>query len=462
MAETFETREPRLVFRVGITGARRLQAGQVERLRGELHRVLMRVRRRLEMLAPQERVQRFYEKTSAGQVLPEVRLITPLALGADRLAAWEADKLGVEVDVVMPFEQTVYEEDFTGSEGHPGNVVVSAAEDLGEFRELLGKAKHVVMLDGARDSAEWPGGDQFAGRSYEAVGHFVVHHCDLLVAIWDGQASRGRGGTAEIVEYSARAGVPVWWIHAAEDVPPVWIGDRLDLRGERYSAWATAKPEAGDCLERHLGRLIPAPLATQPEEEGVLAWFAGLGRERNPDQVEEYFGEMKRKERWVWGHHQRVMDLLTGRRRKKRPTCQPALAAVPGCCSRQYWTSWYEGASERSGAYTPRYRSAYTLIITLASLALCIGALFSPAKDLAVAGHNLQWLVAAFESVLLILILGLLVLSQRRDWHRRSIEYRLLAELFRQEQTLAELGWALPIGGVEHLADGNGCRGLRG
>ena len=50
----------------------------------------------------------------------------------------------------------------------------------------------------------------------------------------------------------------------------------------------------------------------------------------------------------------------------------------------------------------------------------------------------------------------LLVLSIRDDWHLKSIEYRLLAELFRKQKTLATLGWALSIGGVEHLADSEG------
>ncbi len=40
----------------------------------------------------------------------------------------------------------------------------------------------------------------------------------------------------------------------------------------------------------------------------------------------------------------------------------------------------------------------------------------------------------------------------RRDWHERSIEYRLLAELCRKEKTLALLGWALPIRAVQRRA----------
>jgi hypothetical protein len=38
--------------------------------------------------------------------------------------------------------------------------------------------------------------------AYRRVGHYVVDHCDLLIAIWDGQPARGRGGTADIVQYA--------------------------------------------------------------------------------------------------------------------------------------------------------------------------------------------------------------------------------------------------------------------
>jgi hypothetical protein len=36
-----------------------------------------------------------------------------------------------------------------------------------------------------------------------------VESSDVLLALWDGGASRGRGGTAEIVAYARERGVPV-------------------------------------------------------------------------------------------------------------------------------------------------------------------------------------------------------------------------------------------------------------
>ena len=60
---------------------------------------------------------------------------------------------------------------------------------------------------------------------------------------------------------------------------------------------------------------------------------------------------------------------------------------------------------------------------------------------------------AITEFVVLLLIVWLVWTSRRSEWHERAIAYRLLAELFRKQQTLAPLGWALSIGTVRPLAD---------
>ena len=41
------------------------------------------------------------------------------------------------------------------------------------------------------------------------AGRYVVDHCDVLIALWDGKPSRGKGGTAEIIEYARKRGRPL-------------------------------------------------------------------------------------------------------------------------------------------------------------------------------------------------------------------------------------------------------------
>src|SRR5207245_1091102 len=105
------------------------------------------------------------------------RAVSPLADGADRLFAKEALARGFELDSPLPFSQGEYEKDF------------STLESVEEFRELLKRADcHVFELDG-------PTHDDKRAAAYESVGRVVVDQCDVLVAIWNGEAAQGAGGT---------------------------------------------------------------------------------------------------------------------------------------------------------------------------------------------------------------------------------------------------------------------------
>jgi len=78
----------------------------------------------------------------------------------------------------------------------------AAFEDAREaqlFIELLGQAGRVTRLDF----------DAPSEQAYWAAGQFVVAHSDLLLAVWDGEASRGLGGTADVVRHAHEHGVPV-------------------------------------------------------------------------------------------------------------------------------------------------------------------------------------------------------------------------------------------------------------
>ena len=53
------------------------------------------------------------------------------------------------------------------------------------------------------------------------AGKVVVDRSSVLLAVWDGQPSRGLGGTADVVAYARQRGVPVtviWPEGASRDV----------------------------------------------------------------------------------------------------------------------------------------------------------------------------------------------------------------------------------------------------
>jgi hypothetical protein len=118
------------------------------------------------------------------------------APGRDRIDVWSslaegADRLVVDrvlarpesrLVVVLPLPAEDYEADFAD------------ATSRSEFRALLARAAetHTVGPDegGSRESA------------YERAGHEVVDRSEVLLALWDGEPSRGRGGTAGLIEYA--------------------------------------------------------------------------------------------------------------------------------------------------------------------------------------------------------------------------------------------------------------------
>jgi hypothetical protein len=146
-------------------------------------------------------------RARAGQVLQAVAkgaggpgiVLSPLADGADQLVAREAVDQGYQLIAPLPFGRDEYERDF-----------VEAAQ-LAAYRELLAKASLMTELDGDRST------DDSAEHAYAAAGRWLVDSSHVLIAIWNGRAARGKGGTAEVVGLARAAGVPVIWIKA---LPP--------------------------------------------------------------------------------------------------------------------------------------------------------------------------------------------------------------------------------------------------
>jgi len=126
-----------------------------------------------------------------------IKVISPLAEGADRIVAQEVLFFhgcpGVnEMRVVLPLEMHDYMNDF------------KTIESKMEFEELTDLAREIVTLKEAPTRKD----------AYYQVGKYVVEECNVLIAIWDGEPSRGKGGTAEIVDYAKSIGREVVWINS--------------------------------------------------------------------------------------------------------------------------------------------------------------------------------------------------------------------------------------------------------
>ena len=93
------------------------------------------------------------------------------------------------------------------SAGGRVEVVVPAAE----YRESLPTWHHPAYDDLMKRAADLhtTGLQESTSEAHQAGSEILVGLSDLLVAVWDGKPARGYGGTADVVAYARRVGVPV-------------------------------------------------------------------------------------------------------------------------------------------------------------------------------------------------------------------------------------------------------------
>jgi len=411
MADPFVIPRPRLVFRVGVTGARKLPPAQQERLEAEISDILRHLRDTVETLSQRDEAAVYAPQGDA----PLLRLVSPLAEGADRRVARQARDLHYELFAPLPFPQGVYEEDFP--------------ETLEAFRDLLPKGK-TFELDGQSGA--------FAPESYREVGRFVVRNCDLLIALWDGERESGPGGTAEIVRFARGARVPIWRIDPSGREAPSFVEGPLEpVFGE------TAKANLDACIA---STLLPPKAPGHGTHHGFFVSLArGLetfcAKRRAP--LDEYLAETAPAYKWRW----RLYAAMTRRIAPPGASAGPQLAA-PANDPERWWDANRRAADAASMGQADRYRSSYVWIALFAFLAF-FGAALS-----FVLPHALRCFGGGeiAEAALLVTEIGALlgiayavISSHMQRWHEKWIAYRLLAELCRKQYALAAMGHALPV-----------------
>ena len=155
---------------VGVTGHRDLLPGETPQLRRLAREFLLQLRNRHPDLP--------------------LAVMSPLAEGADRMVAEEAQALGIPLIVPLPFPVEIYEQDFQA----PGSVdafrELCAAAEVVELPLLPGDTPESIADYGPRRDAH-----------YARLGIYLCAHCHILLAIWDGKPSDKLGGTAQVVRF---------------------------------------------------------------------------------------------------------------------------------------------------------------------------------------------------------------------------------------------------------------------
>lgn len=109
-----------------------------------------------------------------------IKLITPLADGADRLVTFQALILNIKFEIVLPMDKNEYKKDFN-------------FYSKKKFDMLIKKSSMITTLIYQNNVSR--------NFKYENVGKHISDNCDILIALWDGKYNNLQGGTGEIVKY---------------------------------------------------------------------------------------------------------------------------------------------------------------------------------------------------------------------------------------------------------------------
>jgi hypothetical protein len=398
------------VLSVGVTGHRAevLPAGGVDALRE-------RVRAALTLIAEAGADLLEKERDCFGAGPCQRRFLSPIADGADQIAAEVALELGWELEVVLPFERAAYR--------------ASLASDAARarFDSLLSRAACLLEL---------PGDPSDGLDAYVMTGRATVAHCDLLIAVWDGLPPRGRGGTGEVVQFALTRGtaiahVPVSpgadsrLLWSAFDPSVVTLADDPEVSRpmvrENVDALLTAllMPPPDEQEQNFFKRFVAErlPRIRARIEYPLLLSAAGVRRFRVRDLTANHADRQTRDE---WQRY--------------RAGCADAhnISAPIDLLEQSY--SWADGLATH---FAQTYRSGHIFNFLLGGIAVCLGlaAFMAP---------HLKFEEAALELLITLAIILNAIIGQRLQWHRRWLDYRQLAERLRPMRTLKLLGIAAP------------------
>jgi hypothetical protein len=404
---------PRLCLRIGVTGHRDL-AGRANEIEDSVRTILDRIEQ-----AVQSQIQNNFIRKLYADAPPLFQLASSLAEGADRIVARLALARGWKLVAPLPFARSDYETDFP--------------QTIAEFRGLLSDLAvaggEIVELDGTR---------QKETASYYGAGRFIVEHSDLLVAVWDGKPAKGEGGTAQIVAEACGADVPVLQVQADRPHSLAILKTRdFGVRSTAISQdWHEITELVGKVIAPHWSKALDAESQAQRKsaqkyltnepvkvKEGTLNSLDDGPFEAPPallSRVFPLFIKCISGSQSVSGHSAKA----------RSPSADhPSIRGLH---------LYFHRADVLATHYSQIHRSAFVVIYLLGSLALAAAATTQLLNDHTFAGFRLATISTGLELISLIGILGLVFAEKRLRWRERWLDYRLLAEILRQTDLLAQ------------------------
>ena len=305
-------------------------------------------------------------------------LLSSLAAGSDQLAADVALELGMRVIAPLPMPVELYRSDFPET------------QSLAMFDQhpLHGEEAMLPIKKGNEPEAvAKPGRER--DLQYAQAGIFISSHCHILLALWDGRESELLGGTAQVVSFHLQGNMP----------------GPIDRRR--------------------------AALGMLGLDEETLVYHIPAGRQDTAEHVID--AEHGQQGRWLTSdleliHHDRMpdsFDLMFRRHAEfnldwRKYTNSIETTAEPPIQTECPIQRLFHVADWLAATYQHRVSRVLKTTYLLAAL---MGFAFIIYADVNSQDFMLYLFLAFFVAGL-----GVAGIAKRREWHRKYIDYRALAE----------------------------------
>lgn len=393
-------------FSVSVTGHRTLSQEHLSRITTQVRQILGVVRTQAEAITTAH--------ATIFEPEPQLRVVSCLSEGADRLVAWAGIDMGFRLGGILPFPRN--------SEVHAHDLEPNAqAHSRKELHALLDVAESVLELAPEATEATGAAVDDIGSdtplaraqrqQAYAEAGIRMLEYSDVLIAVWHGAPQPMPGSSAFVIERAVEMGMPVVWVHACNAVPPALYTVGLD---GRPALQLLDDPECQP-LQQKLEQHFAPPLT---------------GTALNPQLqqcIDDYERTFLPKPFWYsWWEH--FFSSLA-------PAAPFSVSRVKAASAMSF--------SALAGYYGNLHRSFFLLACLMGTLAVCVATL-----SLALPVFNWQGITQnGAKFVLGVVELGLLFLlwrihaaSQDGEWQRKFTDYRLIAEHLRHAKFLHGLG----------------------
>lgn len=410
---------------------------------------------------------------------PKLRFATSLASGGDMMALNAAVEQGYDLHLFLPMPAAEFrsKQEFTQEQAQAFDAVWLETDAA----PLAFRTATRTVIDLGMNAEDL--------SPYASCGRLMLDHADVLVALWDGEADGGPGGTRDVMRDAQRrhravlmvsleGEIRLWAPHAGAADPATdgnWLDDAVTAEGELGAA--------SKHLETALRNLILPPgipkQKAQTEMENVdgsaerhdhishpnegplgvpwrwldclsdrvtkLIYGSLSGASEAVERLEAFRVEKNKPHTWWFGFY--ALQIVFG----VRKLCVPKLR-LP-CYSDQSWDDlsnhskaiggnvfskeisqtvfrlWVQ-ADQQANYFSHVFRTAYILSFLFSVMAVAFGlAIVFEADKYAV--YHTKGILVLFELLVLMAILLLVYFGTRKNWQRRWIEYRSLAEILR-------------------------------